>query len=124
MFVCLFFCSVLFVWLFFFGGGLKLWSYCRQCYSEAIGRIYLKFCMSNFPRLIPENLPSGMFESPKCDVNPQPYTWGIGPPSRNHRSVILMHVLALFGVKIIVSSLYVNIFSLGLYRLVEKYFLC
>ena len=33
-------------------------SYCRQCYSETIGRIYLKFYMSNFPRLILENLPS------------------------------------------------------------------
>ena len=38
----------------------------------------------------------GMFESPKCDVNPQPNTQGIGPlvgrTSGNHRSV--MHVLA------------------------------
>ena len=38
----------------------------------------------------------GIFESPKCDVNPQPNTWGIGPlvgrTSGNRRSV--MHVLA------------------------------
>ena len=34
-------------------------SYCSRCYSETIGQIYLKFCMSNFPRLILENLPSG-----------------------------------------------------------------
>ena len=38
----------------------------------------------------------GMFESPKCDVNPQPNTRGIGPlvgrTSGYHRSV--MHVLA------------------------------
>ena len=38
----------------------------------------------------------GIFESPKCDVNPQPNTRGIGPlvgrTSGNRRSV--MHVLA------------------------------
>ena len=40
----------------------------------------------------------GIFESPKCDVNPQPNTRGIGPlvgrTSRYRRSV--MHVLAVF----------------------------
>ena len=40
--------------------------------------------------------PIGIFESPKCDVNPQPNTRGIGPlvgrTSGNRRSV--MHVLA------------------------------
>ena len=39
---------------------------------------------------------TGIFESPKCDVNPQPNTRGIGPlvgrTSGNRRSV--MHVLA------------------------------
>ena len=39
----------------------------------------------------------GIFESPKCDVNPQPNTRGIGPlvgrTSGNRRSV--MHVLAI-----------------------------
>ena len=54
------FFPIFFSFIFFWGGGgLKLRSYCRQCYSEIIGRIYLKFCMSNFPRLILENLPSG-----------------------------------------------------------------
>ena len=42
------------------------------------------------------NIPIGMFESPKCDVNPQPNTRGIGPlvgrTSGYRRSVI--HVLA------------------------------
>ena len=42
-----------------------------------------------------KNLKIGIFESPKCDVNPQPNTRGIGPlvgrTSGNRRSV--MHVL-------------------------------
>ena len=44
------------------------------------------------------NIPIGIFESPKCDVNPQPNTRGIGPlvgrTSGNRHSV--MHVLVEF----------------------------
>ena len=56
----MFFSQFFFRFFFFFGGGgLKLRSYSHQCCSETIWRIYLKFCMSNFPRLILENLPLG-----------------------------------------------------------------
>ena len=71
----IFFSFFFFFFFFFFfwggggGGGLKLRSYCRQCYSETIGRIYLKFCMSNFPRLILENLPSGFDIDPIRNSN-------------------------------------------------------
>ena len=67
----------------------------------------------------------GMFESPKCDVNPQPNTRGIGPlvgrTSGNCRSV--MHVLAVIFSITYHLSFFVNIFSLGLYGLLEKYIL-
>ena len=49
----------------------------------------------------------GMFKSPKCDVNPQPNTRGIGPlvgrTSSNRRSV--MHVLAVTNFKYNLSFL-------------------
>ena len=64
------FCPIFFGPIFFLGGGeVKLWSFCRQCFSEAIGQIYLKFCMSNFPRLILENLPSGFGINPIRNAN-------------------------------------------------------
>ena len=39
----------------------------------------------------------GVFKSPKCDVNPQPNTWGIGPlvgRTRSGTRCSVMHVLA------------------------------
>ena len=54
----------------------------------------------------------GIFESPKCDVNPQPNTRGIGPlvgrTSGNRRSV--MHVLTVIFRKKISFLLYLSIY--------------
>ena len=66
-----------------------------------------------------------MFKSPKCDVNLQPNTSGIGPlvgrTSCYRRSV--MHILAVILSKLVISSLCVKIFSFGLYGMVDKFVL-
>ena len=65
----------------------------------------------------------GIFESQKCDVNPQPNTLSIGPlvgrTSGNHRSV--MNVLAVILSITCHFIFIVKIFSFRLYGLVEKY---
>ena len=68
----------------------------------------------------------GIFESPKCDVNPQPNTRGIGPlvgrTSGNRRSV--MHVCSDNFEYNLSFLLYLSIyFQFGLYGLLEKYVL-
>ena len=102
---------VFFVCLVFFGGGgvwggggLKLWSFCRQCYSEAIGRIDLKFCMSNFSRLIIENLPSGFGIDPIRNANSKffrlPFYYQENMHFRCLRSnytKIMVHIFTKFG---------------------------
>ena len=71
----------------------------KMGFIERVCKRYLKFLPLMFQKLSKIQkkflLCIGIFESPKCDVNPQPNTRGIGPlvgrTSGNRRSV--MHVL-------------------------------
>ena len=71
---------------------IVLWR-CQQSYCLTAGQLALVAACDAWTN---EILDIGIFESPKCDVNPQPNTRGIGPlvgrTSGNRRSV--MHVLA------------------------------
>ena len=74
-----------------------LWALIDVCHAQlstCIKFTYRNTCLSTNIKLLVTAI--GIFESPKCDVNPQPNTRGIGPlvgrTSGNRRSV--MHVLA------------------------------
>ena len=71
-------------------------KYCCATVRLRIFKLFLDFTVKCFVKLDYFCEAIGIFESPKCDVNPQPNTRGIGPlvgrTSGNRRSV--MHVLA------------------------------
>ena len=78
------------------GGGQTFSTSFWMRFSQApLCRYHFKIIFDDIIFLLSGNI-IGMFESPKCDVNPQPYTRGIGPlvgrTSGYRRSVV--HVLA------------------------------